>query len=560
MKFLLTLGACFFLVFGAFLTPTFALTDGQCVCYCKTEDGAIYQGEKGSVALCSSSCRAEEEKMLGCYSDLSMSPEFSRLCYSKSECEADTETDRQGREIASVWGGQADTCLPGKGYCYAPQGAGKYAVELAVPIAGLTEVGDIGTYIVAIYRWLVGLGAFICVVVFTIAGFMWLMSAGNASQVERAKELMTNTILGMILLLSAVAIGTLIDPRTMEIGALRTPKLAPVAFITTDDCDEWKRLGIEISQVSGSGMCGDTGIATNVDAVAKNKQVSIRVNDLCKFRNCSNSFEYCTRDTDADSGYSCKRCSDIYNVSFGAGTGVVQSASDALGVDYPVQPEQCAQIEASSTADRNRGRESGNYQFCRFFAPNVASSASQTRGCYEFTYPDTVNDYSLDCDILRQDAEASGGVSCRIYDEVYAHTGSILNAIGYHVDDLAGANSNYPLLEGLCSADPCGFAPPGETCDTFIPGIDYASDFCTQFGIALPFCSTAIINASRADCVNSGFIRTAKAIESAVSSTQGSDPGFLDQLTSEIAGVGASYQYLQVLDVDGKPTDYQSEW
>ncbi len=561
MKFLLTLGACFFLVFGAFLTPAFALEKGNCVCYCKTEEGADYHGEKASPALCSTSCKQEEVRMLGCYTDVTMSPEYSRLCYTKEQCEADTETNPKGEKIPSVWGGQESTCLPGRGHCYAPQGAGKYSTRLSVPIAGLTEVTDIGTYIVAIYQWLIGLGAFICVIVFTIAGFRWLLAGGNEGSISGAKEMMTNAILGMVLLLSAVAIGTLIDPRTMEIGALKTPKLAPVDLALKDDCDAWIRIGIEVGQVSGSGNCGSRGIAVSTDGVPNNLASQVRVNDVCMFRHCENNFEYCAPTIDSPEEYSCQRCSEQYTVPFDTQVGTA-GVGASVETSTQVPSSQCGLIETAMRDDANAAQGARQHLYCQYFNPPSIAVGSQARGCYEITYPNTVNDYTLSCDLLRNRASEEGAVGCRAYDLAYATTGYLREQFSYQVDDLSGDNFAFPLLDRVCSDDPCGFAPPGETCDTYIASAEVSEEICGgTLGWLFGVCEEFLVNSGRADCVNSEYANDMRNISNIINDVDVSwSPSRIVNALTENGLEIWHRSKISVTDENGQPMEYKVLW
>jgi hypothetical protein len=439
-------------------------------------------------------------------------------------------------------------------------------VKLSVPIAGMTEVGDLGTYIVAIYRWLIGLGAFICVIVFTLAGFKWLLAGGNEESVSSAKGMMTNAILGMVLLLSAVMIATLIDPRTMEIGILKTPKLSPVALtIASDDCAQWAKIGVEIGKLAGAGLCGDKGIAVSTNNVPKNLASEIRVDDICTFRNCQNDFEYCVQDTSSANGFSCQRCSDQYVISDNSAVPVAPGeVADAI-VGRGDLPAQCGLIEAAARNDLNAAGEVGQHMYCQFVEPAPTLSVlpvPQVRGCFEITYPNTVNDYTLSCDILRNDAAAAGAVGCRAYDLAYAKTGAPSDIAGYRVDDYGGGRGVYPLLERTCSDDPCGFAPPGESCEVYISGNDAAEDFCSSpIGYLLSHCEGLVNGFGRADCVNTSYADDVRNISNELQDESlGLESVFVPTFLTT-RGIEAWYRSrLSTLDVDGNVMDYQLLW
>lgn len=68
--------------------------------------------------------------------------------------------------------------------------------------------------------WIVGVLVFLQI---TRAGVMWLLAAGNASKIGSAKSLMTNAIVGLIVLLSSVVILNTINP-TLTQNSFQLPK------------------------------------------------------------------------------------------------------------------------------------------------------------------------------------------------------------------------------------------------------------------------------------------------------------------------------------------------
>lgn len=69
---------------------------------------------------------------------------------------------------------------------------------------GNTSIGTyIGTYII---KPVLALSGIICLVSILYAGFLWMSAMGDAKQVTKAKEIMTNTIIGLILTVAAYGI------------------------------------------------------------------------------------------------------------------------------------------------------------------------------------------------------------------------------------------------------------------------------------------------------------------------------------------------------------------
>jgi len=70
--------------------------------------------------------------------------------------------------------------------------------------------------------WIVGVLVFLQI---TRAGVMWLLAAGNASKIGSAKSLITNAIVGLIILLSSVVILNTINP-TLTQNAFTLPEFS----------------------------------------------------------------------------------------------------------------------------------------------------------------------------------------------------------------------------------------------------------------------------------------------------------------------------------------------
>lgn len=98
---------------------------------------------------------------------------------------------------------------------------------LANDSSGKVQNNFIGIYIVAIYNLLLALSAFIAVAVFMVAGVMWLTSGGNAGSIGTAKDMMTNAIVGMVLLFGAYTIGSFVDTRLVNLKPLSLDSITP---------------------------------------------------------------------------------------------------------------------------------------------------------------------------------------------------------------------------------------------------------------------------------------------------------------------------------------------
>lgn len=67
---------------------------------------------------------------------------------------------------------------------------------------GNTLIDNIATLI----KTILGLLGFIFVILTIYAGFLWMTAGGNGDQIKKAKAIMTNTVIGLIIIVSAYAI------------------------------------------------------------------------------------------------------------------------------------------------------------------------------------------------------------------------------------------------------------------------------------------------------------------------------------------------------------------
>lgn len=71
---------------------------------------------------------------------------------------------------------------------------------------GATPNRSIQSIIVTVINTILGLLGIIFLVIIIYAGFLWMTAGGNDDQVGKAKQLMTNSIIGIIIIVGAYAI------------------------------------------------------------------------------------------------------------------------------------------------------------------------------------------------------------------------------------------------------------------------------------------------------------------------------------------------------------------
>ena len=83
--------------------------------------------------------------------------------------------------------------------------------------AGLSEA-DLPTVIGTLINIFLGLLGIIFLILVLYAGFLWMTAAGNDSKVEQAKKLLTQAVIGLILILASYAISSFVVQAIADAG------------------------------------------------------------------------------------------------------------------------------------------------------------------------------------------------------------------------------------------------------------------------------------------------------------------------------------------------------
>ncbi len=78
--------------------------------------------------------------------------------------------------------------------------------------------GDLGSFINAIFRMTISIGAVIAVAQFVYGGIVYMMTESGAVQMGESKERMRNALLGLIMLLSTYVIFNQINPDLLNLN------------------------------------------------------------------------------------------------------------------------------------------------------------------------------------------------------------------------------------------------------------------------------------------------------------------------------------------------------
>ena len=78
-----------------------------------------------------------------------------------------------------------------------------------VSTGGLSTERDVSNILVTVINWVLGLAALLAVVALVASGVMYITALGNERQVDRAKEIIKYSVIGvLVMLLSFVIINT----------------------------------------------------------------------------------------------------------------------------------------------------------------------------------------------------------------------------------------------------------------------------------------------------------------------------------------------------------------
>ncbi|MFA6255457.1 MAG: hypothetical protein WC675_05570 [Patescibacteria group bacterium] len=95
------------------------------------------------------------------------------------------------------------------------------------------QISWISDYIVAVYKYGVGVAAVLAVVMIMIGGFVWLMSGGNSTRVSTAKDFIVSAMAGLLLALFSFVILYAVNPRLINLEGVTSP-LRPTTDTESD--------------------------------------------------------------------------------------------------------------------------------------------------------------------------------------------------------------------------------------------------------------------------------------------------------------------------------------
>lgn len=129
--------------------------------------------------------------------------------------------------------------------------------------SGQCKIPWIAQYIQGIYRYGLGIGGILAAIVLMAGGVIWLVSAGDASKISQAKDLIIGSITGMIILSTSYIILSQINP---DLTSLRSISVQMIERITIDPIKNGSDSGLNTSD-----KCAEEGDLINIASLVGTK-------------------------------------------------------------------------------------------------------------------------------------------------------------------------------------------------------------------------------------------------------------------------------------------------
>lgn len=140
---------------------------------------------------------------------------------------------------------------------------------LGVPIPGLTFANNLieqggyiytpyfAQYVAAIYRYLIGLSVVAAAIMLVYGGFKYIVASSGA-KVQDGKEIMTDAVIGLLLVLGAYTILATINPSTLSFQALRVVNITAHPWLGDEEGNITEALQGKPISVSPPKAAGQT--------------------------------------------------------------------------------------------------------------------------------------------------------------------------------------------------------------------------------------------------------------------------------------------------------------
>jgi len=100
-------------------------------------------------------------------------------------------------------------------------------INFSKPTCTITDSGEVceinwlGEYLTAIYNLAIKFGGLIAAVILMAGGVLWLISGGDVSKINQAKEMLTGSVIGLTILLSSYVLLVQVNPEIIKFNPLK---------------------------------------------------------------------------------------------------------------------------------------------------------------------------------------------------------------------------------------------------------------------------------------------------------------------------------------------------
>ncbi|HTK04796.1 MAG TPA: pilin [Candidatus Eisenbacteria bacterium] len=132
--------------------------------------------------------------------------------------------------------------------------------EVGATALDVIDVPWIANYVAGVYRYATSVATIIAGVMFLVGAFGYLTAGGDASRVSKAKERITNAVIGLALVLGAYVMLLTINPDLVSLTSLQIRTVAKKTFVTITPSAYQQVTGVPPPPSgSGSGPGGTGG-------------------------------------------------------------------------------------------------------------------------------------------------------------------------------------------------------------------------------------------------------------------------------------------------------------
>jgi hypothetical protein len=135
--------------------------------------------------------------------------------------------------------------------------------RLGLEIPGLTfseptktgrhvRMNFIGEYISAMYRWLIGVAVVFAVVMIIVSGIQYMLSGGSKQGITKLRENITNSLMGLALLLGSYMILYTINPQLTVLKSINVSSVSMVPINTENTVSDIQSLNLPAPPANGS--------------------------------------------------------------------------------------------------------------------------------------------------------------------------------------------------------------------------------------------------------------------------------------------------------------------